>query len=125
VAPVAPRNRASVRPTGRLPSPMSIAFLFSSSGLLRTAFGGGVEKLAEICKLGGVDVRDGPVFGAPVAPDLNGIAGNYECPCRWRTLRWQGGKADEMLIVPVDQDRRGRAGDDIDPASGKRKALKA
>ena len=28
-----------------------------------------------------------------------------------------------MLVVPVDQDGHGRAGDDIDPAAGERKAL--
>jgi hypothetical protein len=41
---------------------------------IRTAFGGGVKQLTEICKSGGIDVRDGPVFGAAVAPDLNRIA---------------------------------------------------
>ena len=63
---------------------MSIAFLFSSTGLLRTAFGGGVKQLTEICKSGGIDVRDGPIFGAGVTRDLNRIAVNYECRWRWR-----------------------------------------
>jgi hypothetical protein len=59
--------------------------------------GRGLEKLTELCKSGGVDVRDGPVFGGAVAPDLNGIAINDK-RVRWgRALRGQGGDADEMI----------------------------
>jgi hypothetical protein len=32
------------------------------------------KKPAEFCKFGRANVRDGPVIGAAVAPDLNGIA---------------------------------------------------
>ena len=95
-----------------------------STGLFLTAVGGGVEKLAEICKSGGINVRDGPVFGAAVAPDLDGIAVNNKRPRLGRALRGHGGEADEMLLVPVNEDRRGRAGDDVYPASRKRKALR-
>src|ERR1700732_374464 len=116
---------AAAKPSHR---PASVAhvdcLLFSSTGRLGTAFGGGVKQLTEICKSGGIDVRDRPVFGAAIAPDLNGIAVNRKSPSRRRAARGQGGEADEMLLVPVDQDRRGRAGDDVYPASGKRKTLR-
>jgi len=39
-------------------------------------------------------------------------------------LRGQSRQADKMLIVPVDQNGRGRARDDIDPAAGERKGLR-
>jgi len=76
------RSGKALSPAG-FRRPCRLPFCFPSTGLLRTAFGGGVKQLTEICKSGGIDVRDGPVSGAAVAPDLNRIAVNYECRWRW------------------------------------------
>ena len=96
----------------------------ASTVLFRTGFGRGIESLTEFCKFCRVDVRDGPIISAAVTPDLNGIAVDDVRLVEWRGLHGQGGQADKMLVVPVDQDGHGRARDDVNPAAGERKALR-